>query len=236
MNQKTEQFLETFNLLESALKKNLGKSKYTPFSVLLKEASGRDSYIRMHRSLLESFSDLRNVMVHKEGNEIIAIPSDEALDRLESIVAKYTLPKRVYDVCQKHVVITTPNKSLHHALKLMRRHDYSKIPVYDQDHYCGLLSGNVVTRWLTTHVGAEGYLKENLQHIKVQDVLDEVNKSNQVQFIPKHLPVFEFVNKSERKPAKSGVYIITNQGLAHEKPLGILTAYDYEHILEGLLV
>jgi len=236
MNQKTELFLETFNRLEAALKKQLGKSRYTPFSVLLKEASSKDSFIRMHRSILESFSDLRNVMVHKEGSEIIAIPSDEALTRLQTITDKYTVVRTVYDVCHKQVVTTSASKTLHHAIKLMKRHDYTKIPVYEGQTYKGLLSGNVVTRWLTGHISDQGEMCENLQQIHVSQVLEAVNKSNQVQFIPKDLPVFEFISRSQRRPAKSGVYIITNKGGSNEKPLGILTPYDYERILEGLVI
>ena len=236
MNQKTEIFLETFNRLETALKEHLGKSRYTPFSILLKEASGRDSFIRMHRSILESFSDLRNVMVHKEGSEIIAIPSDEALSRIQSITEKYTTPISVYDVCHKQVVTTSASKTLHHAIKLMKRHDYTKIPVYEDNHYKGLLSGNVITRWLTAHISDAGEMCENLQQIKISHVLEVVNKNNLLQFIPKDLPVFEFVHKSQHRPAKSGVYIVTHNGYSNEKPLGILTSYDYEHILEGLLI
>lgn len=236
MNQKTEMFLETFNRLESALKDRLDKSRYTPFSILLKEASNRDSFIRMHRSILESFSDLRNVMVHKEGNEIIAIPSDEAISRLQMITDKYTTPKSIYDVCHKQVVTTSASKTLHHAVKLMKRNNYTKIPVYEDNHYKGLLSGNVITRWITGKISDDGKMCENLQKIRISHVLEVVNKTNQVQFIAKDLPVFEFVHQSQRKPAKSGVYIITKNGRANEKPIGILTSYDYERILEGLLI
>lgn len=236
MNQNTEIFLETFNRLEAALKKRLNKDKFTPFSMLLKEASARDSFIRTHRSLLDSFSDLRNVLVHKEGNVIIAIPSDEAVQKLTLIVDKYTKPTTVFDVCNKQVITTTPSKSLHNALKLMKHHDSTKIPVYEGRQYKGLLSGNVLTRWFTGHIDDEGKLSGDLRHVLVEDVIREGNRTNQVQFIAKDMAVFEFVNASERKPSKSGVYIITEHGRSTETALGILTAFDYKKILEGLLV
>lgn len=236
MNQNTETFIETFNQLESALKKRLGKNRFTPFHILLKEASNRDSFIRLHRSLLESFSDLRNVLVHKEGNTIIAIPSDEAVQRLSAIVSKYTEPKSVYDVCHKQVVITTPTKSLQYALKLMKRHDYTKIPVYEGNHYKGLLSGNVITRWLTSHLNDEGEVFGNLNQVKISDVIEEGNRRSQVRFVAKDMAVFEFVHLNERKPSKSGVYILTENGNSDEKAVGIVTAADYQRILESMMV
>lgn len=236
MNQNTETFIETFNQLEMALKNRLGKDRFTPFHMLLKEASNRDSFIRLHRSLLESFSDLRNVLVHKEGNTIIAIPSDEAVEALSAIVNKYTEPKSVYDVCHKQVIITTPNKSLYHALKLMKRHDYTKIPVYDGNNYQGLLSGNMVTRWLTSHVTDEGKGLPNLDQVKISDVIEVGNRKGQVRFVAKDMAVYEFVHSNERKPSKSGVYILTEHGNSNEKAMGIITAFDYQKILETLMI
>ncbi len=236
MNQNTETFIETFNQLEMALKNRLGKTRFTPFHILLKEASSRDSFIRFHRSLLESFSDLRNVLVHKEGNTIIAIPSDEAVQRLTAIVSKYTEAKSVYDVCHKQVIITTPTKSLQHALKLMKRHDYTKIPVYEGNNYKGLLSGNVITRWFTSHVNDEGKVLEDLNQVKVADLIEEGNRQGQVRFVAKGMDVFEFVHLNERKPSKSGVFILTEHGNSNEKAMGIVTAYDYQRILESLMI
>ena len=232
----TETFLEQFNRLESTLKRKLGKDKYTPFSQLLREAAGKDSFIRHNRTLLESLSDLRNVLVHKEGNEIIAVPTDEAVAKLMAIADTYSKERTVLEVSQRKVITAKGDMAFFDALKLMKTHNYTKIPVYEDGLYQGLLSGNVVTRWFTGNLDGHGKVMANLSGVRVSDVISTGGKTGQVRFVPKDTEVFEFLQISNRKPSKSGVYIITHHGSRDEKPLGIITAYDYAKLLNDLNV
>jgi predicted transcriptional regulator len=35
---------------------------------------------------------------------------------------------------------------------LIKKHDYSQFPIYDEDEFVGLLTENGITRWLAKHV------------------------------------------------------------------------------------
>ncbi|VDN47890.1 conserved protein of unknown function [Petrocella atlantisensis] len=234
MDHLTETFLEHFNQLESALKAKLRKNNHVPYSVLVHEASLKDVFIRKHKSILNSLGDLRNVLVHGEGNDIIAIPSEAAVNTLIAIVEKYASPIPLYNMINHKVIRTQSDRSLADALILMRKHDYTKIPVYKGQTYLGLLSGNIVARWMASNIGADGEITESLKNVTLENLLTRYEKTDTVVFIPKDMEIFDFIKLSRKQKSKLSLYIMTQSGDRNEKPLGIITAYDYPRLLREL--
>lgn len=234
MNEKSEIFIETFNQLEAALKKKLKKEYYTPYSVMVQEAAIKDVFIEKYKTLLESFGDLRNVLVHKEGGEIIAIPSDEAVAMLIKLVERYTMPKKLYDICNHRVTIMGGDRSMAEALKVMKKYNFTKIPIFQKNEYIGLLSGNVVTSWFAEHTNEDGEVIVKLKDVTIEDVLDEVGKKAQVVFVDRNMDVHTFIKQSQKQPSKSGVYLVTENGRSSEKLVGIITNFDYPKLLREL--
>jgi predicted transcriptional regulator len=234
MDHMTETFLEHFNRLESALKTKLKKNNHVPYSVLVHEASLKDVFIKKHKSMLNSLGDLRNVLVHGEGNDIIAIPSEAAVSTLIAIVEKYASPTPLYNMINHKVVRTQSDRSLADALILMRKHDYTKIPVYNGHTYIGLLSGNIVARWMANHIEESGEIKESLKDVTLETLLTLYEKTDTVVFIPKDMDIYDFIRLSRKQKSKLSLYIMTQTGDRNEKPLGIITAYDYPRLLHEL--
>lgn len=236
MVEKTVTFIEQFNLLEETLKKSLNKTWHVPFSQLIEEASKRDPFIRTHKMALQSINDLRNVLVHEQGHAIYAIPSDEAIQILETIVDKYTKPKRLIDVCEKRVRVLHPHVEIMDVLKVMKRYDVSQMPVYDGSEFLGLLSGNVIAKWMADHL--EEIQQNNLGSLEVtsSELLPYEGRKDRVGFLNKKMTVYEFIEMGTRNPSSSGIYIITHSGSPHEKPLGIITHGDYPRIWNELKV
>lgn len=227
MTRNTEIFIEIFNELEEAFKTKLHKMSFTPFAMLVNEASQKDGFVRKHKSMLESIGDLRNVLVHKEGNTIIAVPSDEAVEMLKKFTNKYKAPKLVYDLVDNDVIRIEGSRTLYEALLIMKKYGYTKLPIYHERTYCGLLSGNVVTRYFVNHMTEDGDINQALKTVTVDKVLKEAERGEQVVFVPRDIDVYEFVGLMKEKPSKSGVYIMTHNGRPDEMPLKMITYYDY---------
>ena len=230
MNYKTEQFLQLFNTLENALKTNLRKDSFTPFSRLLFEAAKRDQFIKRNKEILDDISDLRNVLVHQEGNIIIATPSDETIEILTTIVNRYTKPILLMDLCDQQVISIRTDKSLKEALTIMYKSDFSKIPVYDGKVCIGLLTGNMISRWLQKNVDTKQATDRLLSDTLIQEVMTYQKEKDGISYLPRDMNVNEFMNLANQKPSPSGVYMITQHGNNTEKPLGIITNYDYPRI------
>lgn len=229
-------FIEQFNILEEALKKTLHKSWHVPFSQLIDEASKRDPFIRTHKTALQSINDLRNVLVHEQGHAIYAIPSDEAIHILETIVERYLKPKQLLDLCERNVRVLHPHVKLLDILSVMKRYDVSQMPVYDGSEFLGLLSGNMIAKWMAEHV--EEIQKEGGATLAVAagELLPYEGKKDRVGFLDKKTTVYEFIEMGTRNPSSSGIYIMTQNGSPHEKPMGIITHGDYPKIWKELKV
>lgn len=234
MNPTTESFIDQFNQLEQIFKSRLGKSGFTPFTQMVQELSRKDAFVRGNRMALEDLADLRNVIVHKEGSPIHAIPSDESLYFMKRFIDRYEKPKNMMDMVTHKVQYIRPDQSALSALQRMQEHHLTKLPVYENNHFKGLLSGNVITRWLSMQIDHEGQMCLDLDKTTVADILRSGEKSMQVSFIPRHMDVFHFIDVIKEKPSKAGVYIITENGRPTEKPLRIVTYYDTSRFLKEM--
>ncbi len=172
MHIKTEEFLEIFNRLEDDFHLKLHKNAHISIGLLVNEAAKRDPYIRKKRMVLKSLIDLRNVLVHEEGNAIYAIPSDEALTALKEIQEEYHKPRKVYDLLKKPVERVEANQRLSYVLGLMKETNFSQLPAYDGDRFIGLVNGNVISRWLASNLDMGGNLIKNLGSVDIRHVLD----------------------------------------------------------------
>lgn len=227
MDDKTEKFLHLFNTLEGALKESLNKNIYYSFSKLLADESKKDIYIKKHKEVLEKISTLRNVLVHEEGNAIIAVPTDETINILETIVNRYTKPKLVYELCNDKVSSIKNVQTLKEALTIMEKRGFSKLPVYEDGRCIGLLTGNMISRWLRQNLENQLQLDDLLIKTLIEDVIAYQKEKDHIKFIPKSINVNEFLTLIVKEPSPSGVYIMTEHGLDSEKPVSIITSFDF---------
>lgn len=183
--------------------------------------------------MLKSLIDLRNVLVHEEGNAIYAIPSDEALTALKEIQEEYHKPRKVYDLLKKPVERVEANQRLSYVLGLMKETNFSQLPAYDGDRFIGLVNGNVISRWLASNLDMGGNLIKNLGSVDIRHVLDFQEKCDKAGFIPRDMDIYEFLDYVESTPAPSGIYIMTEHGRIDEFPVCIITAEDYDEVLRA---
>lgn len=236
MHPNTEQFIEQFNRLESALKRKMNRSNSTSFSALVGEASKKDPFIRRYRDLLDSFRELRNVLVHEEGNRIIATPTDGAVTALIKLTDIYTKPEKIYSLFRKKVIIVQGDKSLMDAMNLMKENGFTNLPVYDSEGCIGLLSARVITKWLLDHYDEFGVVTRNVDQVSIQEVLDEIEHIDEVAMVSRHLDVLAFLELQKNRPSPSGFYVITENGKRKEKPLGIISGKDLPELFDYVVV
>ncbi len=230
MDNNTERYLETFNKLENALKVKMGKDRFTPFARLIREGAKKDKFIFDYLNVLESLADLRNVLVHKEGNKIIATPSDYAVQMLEEIYQKYTKPVTLEKICNRDVVSLKNNTTLYKALQIMKKHNYTKLPVYSKEKFEGMFTSSVFTRWYLDQLDGGVDIEAKLKEIEVSSLVEK----SDVKFVRRDMDVYDFVSVIDRKRTKSGIYIVTEHGRDNEKAIGIITSFDYKEIIKSI--
>lgn len=234
MDNKTVEFLKYFSRLENALESMPRVNAKTSFAQKVREAAKYNYIIRQEREMLDSLRELRNVLVHEAGNVIIAVPSEEALDAIRRICISLEKPARVQDVIKHPLVTMKSSVNLAAALRKMKKTDHSQIPVYESGDFVGLLTGNAIARWMTDNMDEKDDLVKSLNDVPISQVLQYCEKKDEVTFVHKDIRVDELLSEISRKPSTSGVYILSQNGRASEKPLGIITMADYLLLKEAL--
>lgn len=114
---------------------------------------------------------------------------------------------------------------LRDAFNLMQSMHTSKIPVYQDGRYVGILTLEQLAK-----VAVNG----NLDTTKIEDILSD-DKNTQILFVSKsqHVDVvFQYFDQLRDQGLSLLAILITENGKQSEKPLGIITIADLPKILK----
>lgn len=225
---RADRFVQLYNELSQLLKERLGVDRHLPFYNLVAQAARTDPTVRRWESKLRSFGDLRNAIVHDEQYplEIIAEPSEKAVEEFERIVHMIRTPPRLLPRYQREVVCFHAAEPLSRVLAYMARHDYSQVVLRLCANRLGLLTAEGITRWLEHNVRHDLI---SLEDAAVVDVLPFEDEETFVVLGGNHT-VYDaedaFVQAIYQKRPRLYAVIVTETGNAAEAPLGIVTPWD----------
>lgn len=223
---RTNLFIELYNQLNGHLAKITGKSDRTPFYELVDYAAPLNGKVQRELIRLKKFGDLRNIIVHwlNYPREIIAEPTEPALNQFQGIVTSIIAPKKV-DNYVKQLRVFTPNESLRNALQFMRENDFSQV-IVEKDGQVALLTTEGIARWVEKKVDQE-YIIDS--EATVGNVLEE-DIPNSYELIGRTNTIDDvqmlFTKSIEEGYPRLFAVIITQNGKPTEKPLGIITPWD----------
>ncbi len=176
--------------------------------------------------LLE-YHELRNAIVHHRAypKELIAAPSQQAVDRLQAIVDEVVSPPAVYPRFKRDIHVFDATAPLAHALAYMNKQQFRQIVVRRESRLC-LVTDSGIARWLLSHVTEE---RLNLPEAVIGDVLPYESKEA-MAIVSKYCTVEEargiFETANKKHPRRLFAIVITETGQPDEKPLGIITPRD----------
>lgn len=202
------------------------ETKYVPFSQMIARAA-RESYIVSTRQNdLRQYHELRNAIVHSRGKEeeIIAEPCDSVTEDIERIAELLDKKDDVLSISSHPVKTVCKGDTIVYAYEMMKKMKTSKIPVYDDMGYAGLITLEEIAEWS---------MHEHDPKDTVCSILTE-RKNERVLFIRKDASV-ETVMQSFESSLRHGTtllaILITAHGIKKERPEGIITVADLAKIL-----
>jgi predicted transcriptional regulator len=222
-----DRFEAAYNTVDRFLRHSLRQDSGVPFQEVVRQASRLRSIRSSERELLRRIGELRNVVVHTKivPNGYIAVPTLDIVRSLEAIRDRLARPVMAIPLFQKAVEALQPNDTLVHALRAVRKRDFSQFPVYEKGRFLGLLTENGITRWLALHLERDDSLIE-LADIPVSRVLhEEKNTKQNCVFARRQISSLEVRELFASRELLEAV-IFTDKGLANEQPLGIATRWD----------
>ncbi len=231
----SRRFLNAFNRIEKYLQTRSKQNSWESFSSLLGRVAQTDSAVRRYRDDLREFAELRNAITHQSrGYQVIAEPSDQAVNEIEHIASLLLSPPKVIPLFQKTVFTLSLSDTVDKAVKVMYEKSYSQIPVYENEDFSGLLSTDTVARWLGACVNDDIF---SLKETRVSDVLKHAEDEDNYSFLSRKATLFEALEEFQiyqGKGKKLEAILITHNGKRSEALLGVITVWDLPRLYEEL--
>ena len=225
-----ERFITAYARIERKLSEIARESKYIPFSQLLYRCVNQNRVVYANQQSLREYNELRNAIVHLRDsrNEIIAQPTDQAVQDIERLAKLLTGDDTLLQYASKPVKTVSLQDTIPSAYTLMKKLGSSKVPVYENGIYRGLLQMEDICAWAMDGRDAS---------LQVKDVLSSSRKER-VVFLNRGAKVMDAMasfEKALRLGAAAMAIIITENAERDQQPLGIVTVQDLPKMLRELV-
>jgi predicted transcriptional regulator len=230
-----QKFSDTYNTLDQAFAKTLGKSDYESFSQRIRQLILRNPVVRRYKDDLHQLGNLRNAIAHQSRDgRAIAEPFDETVSLLQQILEEFKNPKRVIPEFQFEVFSVRSETPLITLLTEMKEKDFSQAPILDDsENIIEMISTNTISRWL---FGEYKNQLIDLTEAKISDLIPYIETKENYSLISRNTTIYEateiYLKKSKEKKSKLDCMIITHSGKLGEKIMGLVCI---EEIAEYLL-
>ncbi len=220
-------FLSAFNSIEYTIKTRYNMNRSMGFSEAVRKAVAFNFTIRKYEDDLISYGRLRNAIVHDNGEYVIAEPHIEVVEKIEKIERLLTTPPKALEVVARRDVLSVhSSKSMREVITLIASSNYSNIPVFnDENEIIGIANGQKMLDSFGKFLLSGGNETAFLDSVKIEDMLSKLENSNYYAFANKEVTVEQALALFHQN-SKLLAVLVTENGGAKEKPLGIMTGSD----------
>jgi hypothetical protein len=225
---RAERLVQLHKELETQLRSRLHLPNTVSYYALLdKVIDAGDTTIRRNRDFLRSIGDLRNILSHVSYETgYIAEPTQDALEKFETIVNRIAQPALLRDIASKPVRVFEGTDTLLAAQTDMKVNDYSQI-VIRRSGQLALVGSEGITQWMLRESNSVGLLEPATTSIR--DVGAHEPRTS-CRFMKPDQTVDEariaFLKGSLAPSTRLYAILVTHAAKSTEVPLGIVTPWD----------
>ena len=222
-----QRFIQSYNNIDYAIRTRYNLNRSMGFSELIRKSVALNYIVRKYEDDLIDYGRLRNAIVHGNEEYIMAEPHYEVVENIEKIERLLTAPPKALEtVCRRDVLTIDASKSMREVIMLMASSSYSNIPVYDESgEIIGIANGQKILDSFGKYLLTGGNCTTFLNNVKIEDMLSRLEDNEYYVFANKELTVEEALEHFHNN-SKLLAIIVTKNGEAKEKPLGIITGGD----------
>lgn len=231
-------FLNAFHRIEQLLRQRSGAKDYVRFYELV---DGAKSLNREQKRRLKELADLRNVIAHhpySDDDEPYATPREETVRWIETqteIIEKPPVVLLALKLQPPTVLLQTDTLSKFLDM-LGAPNNFSQSPYRREDGELGLITTNAVARWLAMQHEGDGFISDDVSIDVVVAVGAELR--DRVLVKSRNLKIVDALSlfSGDRTSEPPAAIIMTENGTAREKPLGLITPSDIPAMTKLLAV
>lgn len=233
MNDPAREFLTAYNEIDKFLRELTQAATHVAFTQLVRDGARRSSAVRSFADDLKEYAQLRNAIVHDFHDEPIATPHPRVVQRIVAIRNALLAPARLDHLASRPVTTCQAEEPIGAVLAGMREADLSKVPVYRDEKFSGLLTSDTVTRWLGAQFAEPA---DGLTQQPVADVLRHGACKENYCFLARDATVFDALaafDRFWRRGQRLDAVLVTEHGKPQESLLGIITIHDLPSLFDA---
>ncbi len=220
-----DRFITAYNRLDKGIRDIYNFKPALSFSDVVRKAASINLVIKKHEDDLIDYGRLRNAIVHRSNDKVIAEPHDDVVEDIESIVRTITTPPlAMQSVVNRSVFIAQGEVKLGSVLAEMFRTGYSNIPVYLESTLVGVLNRKMIIDKLGEAVSKNEDVNK-LMGMRVVDCLSVLDENNHYEVVSDNVTIDNLLYMFQQN-RKLTTVIITPSGAYTEKPVGIVVTAD----------
>lgn len=219
-------FINAYNVIDYSLRNVYNFKSNMAFSDLIRRCASLNSVIAKFEDNLLDYARLRNAIVHRSSDTIIAEPHLEVVESLEKIAKLIsTPPVALNTVCTKNVMTVDANLSVKDVIITMAETGFSNIPVYRGGTLVGVANGQKILNAMGGHIENGNSINDWIIKTKIENVVKLDPNAMHFTVVDVKITVEEALNlfNSNRKLL---CILITRTGSFLEQPIGIMTSAD----------
>lgn len=228
-------FLSAYNKIDAQLRALYNYGSGQSFTDIVRRSAEKNAVVRRFEDDLAEYARLRNAIVHQSMNgQIIAVPCDEATEKIARIAQLLSEPPRIKDALpEKKVVSIEAGISLRQAVLLIARTGHSNLPVYDGKRMVGIVNNRRLIREVGAQLARGQSADAFLSETPVGAVLDESDMFVYYKYLSENATLEEVLSAFEANKKLIAV-VVSEHGKMGERIRNIITPADLVHISRKL--
>ncbi len=224
-NANARRFISAYNRLDQGLREIYSIKRSLTFSDMVRKVANVNTVVSKFEEDLIDYARLRNAIVHKSGESIIAEPNVEVVEKLEKIARIITTPPRVIECLRPRKVYSIDGETtLKEVVLQMSRSGYSVVPVYISDTLVGVIHRKMVVDGIGKFVEQQKDIDDAI-NTPVSECLEIFNETSHYEVAPENLTIENLMYMFQQNRKLSTV-ILTENGNYTEKPKAVIVSAD----------
>ena len=234
-NINAKRFIAAYNRLDQGLRDIYSIKRTLTFSDMIRKVANVNTVVSKFEEDLIDYGRLRNAIVHRSGDEIIAEPNTEVVEKLEKVARLINTPPKVVDVLKYRKVYSVSGETkLNDILLEMGKSGYSVVPVYISGTLVGVINRKMIVDGLSNII-AQGKDIDDSINGPVADCLDIFNETSHYEVAPSTITIENLLYMFQQNRKLSSVVLTENGNYTEPAKFVIVSAdlIDLNSVLDN---
>ena len=234
-NKNAMRFIAAYNRLDQGLRDIYSIKRSLTFSDMIRKVATVNTVVKKFEEDLIDYGRLRNAIVHKSSDEIIAEPNVDVVEKLEKIARLINTPPRVIECLRpRKVYCVSGDATLADVVSQMSTAGYSVVPVYIQDTLVGVINRKMIVDSIGGFIAQGKDIDESISQ-PVSKCLNIFTETSHYEVAPASLTVENLLYMFQQNRKLSSVILTENGNYSEPAKVVIVSAdiIDLNSILDN---